>query len=186
MKHLAVCFVLLLSSLTLVAQSSTRNEGKRPVQHGTFVDLDELPGNGCPIGMAASQGVWDHTIKVRQGLQEQSIQPFGQRIFLTLSDSDRAAIVAATVKVHGFNGMNHMLETVGDTNAQGDATKMMKIAFAMSAKGPVTSDLYVPGFTAVSSIELLEVSYDDGRVWRIGGSSVCRVKPDPMMLIVSH
>jgi hypothetical protein len=56
----------------------------------------------------------------------------------------------------------------------------------MSAKGPVTSDLYVPGFTAVSSIELLEVSYDDGRVWRIGGSSVCRVKPDPMMLIVSH
>jgi hypothetical protein len=186
MKHIAACFVLLLNSLTLVAQSGARNEGQPADQHAIFVDLDDVPGNGCPIGMVASQGVWDHTIKVRHGWQEQSIQPFGQRIFLTLSDSHPAAIVAATVKVHGFTGKSHKLETADDSNAPVDATKMMKITFATSVKGGVRSDLYIPGFTAVSSIELLEVSYDGGRVWRIGGSGVCRVKPDPMMLIASQ
>jgi hypothetical protein len=50
----------------------------------------------------------------------------------------------------------------------------------------MTGDLYIPGFTAVNSIELLQVSYNDGRNWRIGADSVCRITPDPMMLIANH
>ncbi len=58
--------------------------------------------------MVANQGVWDHTIRVRKGQQEKVIQPFGQRIFLTLNDSHRASIVAATVKVYGLTATNRM------------------------------------------------------------------------------
>ena len=179
-KHPAVCFVLLLSSLTLAAQNQVKTEAPTLVFHGDTV------GNGCPIGMVASQGVWDHTVKVRQGEQERSIQPFGQRISLTLADSHPAPIIAATVKVHGLTGKNHMLETLSSVNGEGDAVKTMKITFPTSSKGGVSSDLYIPGFTSVSSVELLEVSYDDGMVWKIGGSSGCRVTPDRMMLIANH
>lgn len=186
MKHAAVCLVLLLSSLTLAAQNGAKNEGQAPAQGLVIVNLGELVGNGCPISMRASQGVWDHTIRVRRGQQERMFQPFGQRLFLTLGDSHKAPIIAATVKVHGLTGKNHVLETTGSPNADGDATRIIKIAFAPSQKGGVTGDLYVPGFTSVSSIELIEVSYDDGRVWRIGDSSVCLVTPDPLMLIASH
>jgi hypothetical protein len=185
-KHPIVYVALLLSSLTLAAQNSARNEGQTPAQRPTIVDLGVLAGNGCPIGMVASQGVWDHTIKVRQGQHEQTSQPFGQRIFLTLGDSHPSPIVAATVKVRGLTGKNHMVQTAGDANADGDAAKIMKITFATTSKGGVISDLYIPGFTSVISIELLEVSYDDGKISRIGGSSVCRVKPDPLMLIANH
>jgi hypothetical protein len=139
--------------------------------------------------MAASQGVWDHTLRVRQGQQEKVHQPFGQHIFLTLNtlnDSHPAPILAATVKVRGLTGKNHMLQTAGNADANGDAIKTMKITFSTSSKGGASSDLYIPGFTSVSSIELLTVSYDDGQVWEIGGSSPCRVRPDPMMLIASH
>ena len=40
--------------------------------------------------------------------------------------------------------------------------------------------------SAALSIELIEVSYGDGKIWRIASSSMCRVTPDPMMLIANH
>ena len=180
MKHACVGFILLLSSLTLAAQNPAKTESPIVVDHGT------LAGNECPIGMAASQGVWDHTVRVRQGQKQRAIQPYGQRIFLTLNDSRPDPIVAATVKVHGLTGKSHMAQTDSVANAHGEATRTMEIAFATSQSGGVTGDLYIPGFTAVNSIELIQVSYDDGKIWRIGASNVCRVTPDPMMLIANH
>ena len=180
MKYAAVYLFLLLSSLTLVAQNQAKSDAPRLIDHGT------LPGNGCPVGMAASQGVWDHTLKVRQAQQEHSIQPFGQRIFLTLGDSHTTPIVAATVKVYGLNGKNHVMQADGNAKADGEATKTMEVTFASSQNGGVTGDLYIPGFTAVTSIELLQVSYNNGKIWRMGASSACRVTPDPMMLIANH
>jgi len=187
-KHLPIYLVLLLSPLILAAQGQTQNQAPNQVKSGTLTmtDLGTLPGDSCPISMHASQGVWDHTIKVRQGQQEQSTQPFGQRIFLTLNDSRPAPIVAATVKVHGLTGKNRILQTTAGPNADGDAVKIMKITFASNSTGGVSSDLDAPGFTSVTSIDLLEVSYDDGQIWRVGGSSVCRVTPDRMMLIANH
>lgn len=180
MKHLAVVLSLLLSSLALAAQNSVKTE--RPV----VVFQGNVVGDSCPIGMHASQGVWDHTIKVRQGQQEQTVQPFGQRIFLSLVDTHPAPIVAATVKVLGMTGKNHMMQAAGGAGAAEDAVKTMRITFATSPTGGVSSDLYIPGFTAVSSVELLEVSYNDGKIWKIGGSSACRVTPDRIMLIANH
>src|ERR1700758_4391010 len=183
-KHLPVCIVLVFSPLMLAAQNEMQSQLK--TQSPIVIDLGTLPGNDCPVGMSASQGVWDHTLKVRQGQREQSTQPFGQRIFLTLTDSHPAPIVAATVKVRGLTGKNRVLQTVAEPNADRDPIKIIKITFTANSRGSVSGDLYAPGFTSVTSIELLDVSYDDGKIWKIGGSSGCRVKPDPMMLIAHH
>lgn len=179
MRHSAVCGVLLLSSLTLAAQNRVKPEASTLIFKGNAV------GSGCPIGMRASQGVWDHTVKVRQEKQEQLVQPFGQRIFLSLEDSHPDPIVAATVRVHGLTGKNRILQT-GEPNIDGDAIKDVRITFGSTGTGGVSGDLYVPGFTSVRSIELIEVSYGDGKSWRIGSSSSCRVTPDLLMLIANH
>jgi len=179
MKSLAIVLALLVSPLTLAAQNVVKNDQPVVVINGSAL------GNDCPIGMHASQGVWDHTIRVRQGQQEQKIQPFGQRIFLSLVDQNPAPIISATVKVRGLTGKNRMLQTESVGSVNGDGMKVMKITFVQKQDG-VSSDLYVPGFTSVTSIELLEVSYGDGKVWKIGYSGVCRVKPDGMMLIANH
>jgi hypothetical protein len=143
-------------------------------------------GDSCPIGMRASQGVWDHTIKVKQGQQERAPQPFGQRIVLSLVDTHSAPILSATVKVRGLTGRNRMLQADEAGEQSADGMKIMKITFVPKTDGGVSGDLYIPGFTSVSSIELIEVSYGDGKIWRIGGSSVCSVTPDRMMLIANH
>jgi hypothetical protein len=181
-RHRANALVLLLSSLTLAAQDRVKAGQPVVVFHGNAV------GTGCPVGilgMRATQEVWDHSIKVRQGQQEQIIQPFGQRIFLSLVVQHPAPIVSATVKVRGLTGKNQILQTDSVGNVSRDGVKIMKITFVQKPDGAF-SDVYVPGFTSVSSIELLEVSYGDGNVWKIGGSSVCRVTPDPLMLIANQ
>jgi hypothetical protein len=178
-KHSAVSFLLLFSSLTLAGQNQGKTDAPTLIFNGNTI------GNVCPIGMRASQGVWDHSIKVRQGEKESSVQPFGQRILLSLEDTHPDPIISATVRVHGLTGKNRILQT-GEANADGDATKLMRITFGSNGTGGVSSDVYVSGFTSVSSIELLEISYADGKTWRIAGSSVCRVAPDPMMLIANH
>jgi hypothetical protein len=188
MKTIAAALVLLVTSLPLSAQNGVQNQPPNgdKTKAPTFLDLGTLPGAGCPIGMAADQGVWDHTIRVHQGQRDKLAQPFGQRIILTLSDAHSATIVAATVNVRGLTARNHMVQTAGDGKSNGEASRTLSVTFAANGKGRVTGDLYIPGFTAVNSIELLQVSYNDGRVWRIGAGNVCRVKPDPMMLIANH
>ena len=188
MKTVAAALVLLVISLPLAAQNGVQNQPQNQVgaKAPTFLDLGTTPGIGCPIGMAADQGVWDHTIRVHQGQRDKLAQPFGQRIILTLNDAHSAAIVAATVNVRGLTARNHMMQTAGNVNSNGEASRTLSVTFAANEKGRATGDLYIPGFTAVNSIELLQVSYGDGRVWRSGADNVCRVKPDPMMLIANH
>ena len=179
MKSLAVVLALLVSPLTLAAQNAVRTDPPVVVFNGYAI------GNNCPIGMHASQGVWDHTIRVREGQKERTLQPFGQRILLSLVVTGPSPIVSATVKVRGLTGKNRMLQTESFGNVSSDGVRIMRITFVQRPDG-VSSDLYIPGLTSVSSIELLDVSYGDGKVWKIGASSVCRVTPDPMMLIANH
>jgi hypothetical protein len=179
MKYFAIALAVVLSSLTLAAQNNVKSEQPVVVFRGDVV------GDSCPIGMRASQGVWDHTVRVSQGQQEKSLQPFGQRILLSLVESHPVPIVSATVRVRGLTGKNHLLQTDSAWSEKGDALQMMKITFVPKQDG-VSSDLYVPGVTSVRSIELIEVSYKDGKTWRIGDEGVCRVKPDGIMLVANH
>lgn len=179
MKRVSVGLALLFTSLMLAAQNPTKPESPILVLQG-------IPArSGCPISMHASHGVWDHTVKVRQGQQEQTFQPFGQRILLSLVDAHPAPIVTAIVKVVGLTGKNQMLQTTA-ADSEGEGVKTLTVTFTKGQDNAVSGDLYIPGFTAVTSVELLEVSYGDGKTWKVGASSVCRVKPDRLMLVAAQ
>ena len=180
MKIAATALVLLLSFLSLAAQNTARPDSQALVLRPQALD------SGCPVSMVASQRMWDHALRIRQGQEAPSTPVFGQRIFLTLNDTHPSPIVSAVVKVHGLTAKNHMVQTDRHATADGDATKTMTINFMARQENSVSSDLYVSGFTAVNSIELVQVSYGDGRVWKIGADNVCRVTPDPVMLIANH
>jgi hypothetical protein len=77
-----------------------------------------------------------------------------------------------------------MLQTSG--GAIEDAIRTMRIAFTSEKDGSVSSDLYVSGFTSVTAVQLIEVSYADGSVWKTSAPASCRVAPDPLMLIAEH
>jgi hypothetical protein len=133
--------------------------------------------------MQARHGVWDHTITVHQGAESYK-GPFGQRIILTLTNRHTAKIVAATVLVRGFDGKNQVMQT--GSNPEGNATKILRTGFRELAGNSVSADLYIPGFTAVSSVKLVDVTYSDGSTWRSDRSNPCRVTPDPLMLVTAR
>jgi hypothetical protein len=172
--------IALFSSVTLSAQ----NQSSQP----EVMVPPNLPANvtfagGCPISMDAKQGLWDHTIQIRNG-QKEPYNGFGQRISLTLVDIHTEPIIAAKVKVLGLSGHNRMLNTRQDS--QPDASRIIKLTSFSEVKGGVMAELYVPGFTSVTSIQLLEIIYANGSTWSSPHSSVCRVAPDPLMLVAAH
>jgi hypothetical protein len=178
MKRTAVVLACLLTSLPLAAQSTSQLKT-------TILSKPSQTVAPCPIGMQARQGVWDHTMRVRNGDQEKIIQPFGQRFFLTLKDSHPARIVSATLRIHGTDGKSRMLQATVANNTTAEAAKIVTVPFK-AKDGGVSADVYVPGFTSVSSVELQQVIYADGSTWKKSASSVCRVAPDPLMLVAEH
>ncbi len=60
MKYFAIALAAVLSPLTLAAQNNVKSEQPVMVFRGNVV------GDSCAIGMRASQGVWDHTVRVSQ------------------------------------------------------------------------------------------------------------------------
>lgn len=170
---------LLLIPLTLSAQS-----GPQTSTSTWMLPLNPM-ASACPIGMHARQGVWDHTIRVRNG--EKQPQPpssqFGQRIVLTLVDAHPAGIVSATLVVNGFDGKNRVVQT---GSSSGTAIRTLRAAFTRETKDTFSANIDIPGFTAVTSLRLMDVTYADGSTWSSSSANPCHAVPDPLMLVAAH
>ena len=193
MHRAPIVFALLLSgSLALSAQNRSFGtsgaaalsaQDPSPTSPTVLILPPNFTADGCPISMDARQGIWDHTIRVHNGQNEKTYNGIGQRISLTLVDTHSARIVAATVKVLGLSGQNRMLNTSAISSAKPDASRIIRLTSFSEAKTGVTAELYAPGFTSVTSIQLLEVTYAGGATWSNPHLKMCQVAPDPLMLV---
>ncbi len=181
-KMAATAFVLLLSSFPLAAQSQSSTSSLT----NAILPSNATFAGGCPVSMDARQGVWDHTIRVQNGQSQKPREGFGQRISLTLVDIHSARIVDATVKVLGLSRRNRIVNSSASPNGSPDASRIVHLTSFSEAKSGATAELYAAGFTSVTSIQLLAVSYADGSTWTAPHSKLCHVTPDPLMLIAAH
>lgn len=187
MHRIAATIALLVcAGVALSASAQDPSKPQSTTTPSVSLPANAVFGGGCPVLMDARQGVWDHTIRVRNGENEKMKGGFGQRISLTLTDIHAGPIVAATVRVLGLSGQNRMLNTSEMSNGAPDKSRVIRLTAFTAARSGATADLYAPGFTAVTSIQLLEVTYADGSTWKINDSNACRVAPDPLMLIAGH
>ena len=185
MIRTATGLALLIFSFTLTAQSGPHANPVAPEVHsvpGGKVIVYPTTVAGCPVDMHASQSLWNHNIAVQKGLGSHK---FGQRLSLALKDARHARITGATVRVHGLTGKNRMLQT-GDPSDAAESATTIHLSFGPKNDNEAVGDLWVPGFTAVTTVELKEVSYSDASVWRVSGLDICRVQPDPVMLITER
>jgi hypothetical protein len=121
-------------------------------------------------------------IKVAPGQADPRPRESGpsQNIHLTLGRGLNGHIVAATVKVYGLSNKQRMAPLAG--GATPDISRELQVAFGGEESDGSAADLKLHGFTAVNSIEVVSITYSDGSTWR-ADDAVCRVTPDPMMLI---
>jgi hypothetical protein len=118
-----------------------------------------------------------------------------QRIHLVLTNSKSAKIAGATVKVFGLSGKNRIEKASVNLDARldltnqkstFDLTRTLDVTFTPKDGTSVATDLVLPGFTSVLSIQLESLSYKDGSTWAVAGQRACHVAPDPMMLVADR
>jgi hypothetical protein len=189
---IVLAIALFWGSIPLAAQASAGVSG---VQGSTF-GVAGVQGGGCvSIGSASGplsapkcgQGVAAcPAIFTARHLSDGSMirtgrthpKGIGQRLHVTLNVPHGAI---ATLAVHGFSNKGRMTET--DSGSSPDAVRKVTVYLAPAPNGQAGGDLWAPGLTAVTSIDLVSLSYDDGSSWNAQDGHACRVTPDPMMLI---
>ncbi len=132
---------------------------------------------GCPVSLRAQHKA-DGTM-VQTG--EAHPQGVGQWLHLTLGESQGKQVAAAQITVYGFSDKARMTPTSGGGS---DASRTLTVPFIATGQ-TAEADLWIPGMTAVETIEIKSVTFDDGAVWSFAGNAGCRIAPDPFMLIAA-
>ncbi len=138
--------------------------------------------SSCPVAMRAQHLSDGSLVKTR----DSHPSGIGQWLHLSLVSRDSRQIARATLRVRGFSPKARVTQTGPGGDQAFDAVRTLTVAFAARAGRSATADLWVPGMTAVGRIDLESLEYSDGSTWQIDGASICRVAPDPEMLIMSR
>jgi hypothetical protein len=176
----AVSFVVLLGSAALAAQANPQGfgvSGMEPVQT-TVIQLPQPAG--CPVLLNARQAPGGNPMVVN-GVR---IKGIAQLLHLIVTSPNSKRVVAANVTVHGFANKGRVVPTLSAQDSS-DATKTFDVKFPAEPK-EISTDLAVPGFSAVSAIDLNSVTYADGSTWKLAAGSTCSSRIDPIMQTGSH
>jgi hypothetical protein len=108
-----------------------------------------------------------------------------QRLHLTLFNPEGKQIVSAQVRAHGLSGASRATLAVSDT-LKPDSMRTLVVHFAPDTPKTVTGDLWVPGMTAVLTLDLNSVTFADGSTRTFTERDGCHVAPDLKMLVAGR
>jgi len=135
----------------------------------------------CPISLQARHAPGGDMIKV-DGVP---IKGIAQMLHLTVTNPDSRHVVAANVTVRGFANKGRLMQAMSDQDSY-DAAKTLDVSFPSGSSKEAAADLRVPGFSAVTLIDLNSVTYSDGSSWKLAAGGSCRSWIDGLMLVSSH
>jgi hypothetical protein len=171
----ALPLTLLFGSIALVAQTANQN----PSQN-TVLRIEPVI-NTCPISLHARHAGGGEMWKVN-GVP---INGPAQMLHLTVVNPDSRHIVVANVTVRGFTDKGRMIQVMSNQDSN-DAAKTLDVKFPSESSKEAATELRVPGFSAVTVIDLNSVTYSDGTSWKLAAGSSCRSWVDGLMLVSSH
>lgn len=181
-------FALLVGSIALAAQTAIQDQKSYGVARMESLGAPNTPSTveppinlGCPVLLDAQHRADGDLLKVDRS---RPARP-AQLLHLTLTSRDSRQILAARVRVHGLSGKGRVTQAQSGQDSA-DATRTMNVTFSAGPDKASSGDLWVPGMTAVLSIDLNSVTYSDGSTWSFTGREGCHVAPDPLMLVAGH
>jgi hypothetical protein len=176
MKRAIVAGSILLISSILAAQSAD------PVRSSSAILSVAPTASSCPVNLHALQGAGSGMVAVRNA--EPKSGP-AQHIHLVLNNGNAPRPETGKIVVRGLSDKGQTVPTQLSDSERFDQTRALYVTFIPENEKDVAVDLKLPGFTSVSSIHLESIQYADGSTWKIAGGHVCRVTPDPMMLVAA-
>ena len=145
-----------------------------------------LRAQPCSVDMRAIQGSSSQMLRTKNGSSMPMMRPS-----LTLTPRDGRTILSASVTAHGYSATPGSMDLVAEAVPQPqkhsrEIAKSLAIKFHAVENGAFTAELPLPGFSAVTMIDLHAITYSDGTTWRAAKWNECHVAPDPLLLIAAH
>jgi hypothetical protein len=177
---------LLVVPTALTAQTTNRQPTPAFIvlsndQHQTQTIIVQLPppNSVCPVFVHAQQASGAGRMEV------DNARPLGlaQLLHLTLINPDSSRVTGATVTVRGLTPKTRTTLTLTTQSDASNAARTLDITFPAGPEKDVSSDLWVPGLSAVYSINLVSVTYADGSAWKLATGKTCLTPIDGVMLI---
>ena len=107
-----------------------------------------------------------------------SVQNLGIRLILT--NLSPQSIVSAQVVVHGFSNKWRYVPLSG---ADPDLATPVDVALDVKGNGQASHNLSLSRFTAITAVDVNEITYADGSAWRTSSPGACSASPDLFMLV---
>jgi hypothetical protein len=183
---IVLAIALLSGSFPLVAQQSNVSGGQSSLglltttgPNKSTLQVYQLPATtpNCPA-MFTARHLSDGSMVRTGGTHPKGP---GQSLHVTLNVSQGAI---ATLAVRGFSNKGRMTET--SLGSAPDAVRTVTTYLAATPNGQAGGNVWAPDLTAVASIDLVSLKYDDGTSWSAPSGKTCHVTPDPMMLITAR
>jgi hypothetical protein len=138
--------------------------------------------NLCPVSIQASHLPDGSMIKTGADHPK----GVGQRLHLKLHSPDRRTIASATVSLRGWTAKGRTEQVGSASEDPALRVQTLTVPFTSGADRTASADVWVPGLTAVVSVELLLVKYSDGSTWTPPQGKTCRVAPDLLMVVTQR
>jgi hypothetical protein len=144
----------------------------------------KVPVNpACPVAFTAKQGGMGDWVAVSPGHKPEPPNGISQHISLSVAPGKGgASVVNAQVTVHGLTPKARVVPVQSGPGGPAQISRTMHVSFSNNSAGESAADLLMRGYSAVVSIDIDSITYADGSTWK-SGKGMCRVIPDPMMLI---
>jgi hypothetical protein len=171
----AISFAVLLASTVAIAQTVTQSQPQTIV-----IRISPLIDN-CPVSLHARHAGGGEMWKVDGAPANRP----AQMLHLDVINPDSKHVVAANVTVRGFANKARFM-AAASTQDNSDAARTLDVKFSAGSGNQTAAELRVPGFTAVTMIDLNSVTYSDGSSWKLASGGSCRSWVDGLMLVSTH
>lgn len=148
----------------------------------------ETPKSGasCPVVQAAHFPGLGASVPIGKNgsVDRNAPRKDGQHLDLKLMNSSMSPITSIRITVRGWrSGTGATLPAQKTELEHESASKTLNVTVNIASRKTVSHDVWVSGLASVDSVDVDEVKYADGLVWRPSSLGACRVVPDPLMLI---
>jgi hypothetical protein len=195
MKSAALlCFAVFAAAAT--AQQPAQNQNETLSQQAAQVQRAQKAlstliarANRCAIGMSARQGGGLRYLTTNKNGNTSS-QP-EMNPSLTLHNPTGKRILSAAITAIGYGAPKGAMtleakkSTAPGAPSRPSLTRTLTVKFQPDDNNTVSGDFRLAGFVQLETIELNSVTYDDGSIQSFD-TSICRVTPDPLMLVSTH
>lgn len=139
----------------------------------------------CPAAISAIGLLGAPSLVAQYAAPHGRLNGSGQATHLILADRQSKQIESATVAARGLSVRGKIMNAESGPDSF-DWTRTLQVHFNEQAGDETSADVWLPGMTAVQTLQIDSITYTDRAVWKMETANSCRISPEKFMRIAQQ